>query len=290
MIVTPEGKIYAVGETESFWNGSYNNQTIVRLNNDGSFDPSFGYKGERYFDLSTQSSFKAIKMQNDGKLVVAGNKSVALTIARITENATLDTTFSSDGRDTPLIGSSAGFSKSISIQPDGKIIISGNVYYGALGYYQPVVVRYLSNGKLDTTFSNGGISKILVSTVFHDGCFSILQPNGKLIVGGDINTNSTTKTDLFLFRLTTGTILSSESFIHSKFISYPNPAENFITVMSNQNENFAYQIFDVSGKLIKTGKNTTNEKIDIQNLQKGNYILQLENENSQKQTVKLIKN
>lgn len=286
LAVTPEGKIYAVGETSNFWTVKTTNQTIARFNSDGTSDLSLGGTGEHYFELSDKSSFKAVKLQDDGKLVLAGNLGVTLTITRMNENGDLDTTFSNDGRDSPKIGSSATFSRSVSIQPDGKIIVSGSMF-GALSYYQPVIIRYLSNGKLDTTFSDNGISKILVSNSNHGGGFSLLQPNGKLLVGGDFS-NSTS--DLYLFCLTTGVKLSTESFVNSKFISYPNPAKNFITIVSNENENFVYRIFDVSGKLIKKGENKTNENIDIQNLQKGNYILQLKNENSKSQILKLIKN
>lgn len=71
---------------------------------------------------------------------------------------------------------------------------------------------------------------------------------------------------------------------------YPNPANNFIIVKTSQKENMTFQIFDLSGKLVKTGKSKSNEKIDVQNLQKGYYILQVETQDGQKQTVKLMKN
>lgn len=288
MVVTPSGKIYAVGETGDSSASSYNDQTIVRFNSDGSIDQTFGINGARSFNRNVKSSFKAIKIQNDGKMVLIGNASVSLNVTRLTETGVLDTTFSSDGRDTPPIGASASFGASVLIQPDGKIIISGDMF-GTLNYYQPVVVRYLPNGTRDITFGSDGIAKILVSNSFQDGGYSVFQPNGKLVVGGAFSNDSTTKMDMYLFRLTTGTLLSTKDLPNSKFISYPNPAEHFITIRNSQNESFVYQIFDLSGKLIKTGKSKTNEKIDIQNLKKGNYILQLESENGQKQTLKLIK-
>ena len=47
---------------------------------------------------------------------------------------------------------------------------------------------------------------------------------------------------------------------------YPNPAQDFVPVKTNQTENFSFQIFDLSGKLVKAGKSKSNEKIDVQNL------------------------
>ena len=71
---------------------------------------------------------------------------------------------------------------------------------------------------------------------------------------------------------------------------YPNPAKDFISIKSEKTENLSYQIFDISGKLILSGKSKSNEKIDIQTLEKGNYFLQIQSENGQNENLKLIKN
>jgi hypothetical protein len=71
---------------------------------------------------------------------------------------------------------------------------------------------------------------------------------------------------------------------------YPNPAKDFIAIKNEKTENLSYQIFDISGKLILSGKSKSNEKIDIQTLEKGNYFLQIQNGNGQKENLKLIKN
>jgi hypothetical protein len=71
---------------------------------------------------------------------------------------------------------------------------------------------------------------------------------------------------------------------------YPNPAKDFINIKNEKTENLSYQIFDISGKLILSGKSKSNEKIDIQTLEKGNYFLQIQNGNGQKENLKLIKN
>lgn len=71
---------------------------------------------------------------------------------------------------------------------------------------------------------------------------------------------------------------------------YPNPAKDFIAIKNEKTEDLSYQIFDISGKLIMSGKSKSNEKIDIQTLEKGNYFLQIQNENGQKEILKLMKN
>lgn len=71
---------------------------------------------------------------------------------------------------------------------------------------------------------------------------------------------------------------------------YPNPAKDFVTIKNEKTEKLSFQIFDISGKLILSGKSKSNEKIDIQTLEKGNYFLQIQNENGQNENLKLIKN
>ena len=55
-------------------------------------------------------------------------------------------------------------------------------------------------------------------------------------------------------------------------------------------ESFVYQIVDISGKIVKTGKAKTDERIDVRGLVKGNYVLWIEKENGERQSLKLIKN
>ena len=71
---------------------------------------------------------------------------------------------------------------------------------------------------------------------------------------------------------------------------YPNPAKDFIAIKNEKTEDLSYQIFDISGKLILSGKSKSNEKIDIQTLEKGNYFLQIQNESGEKENIKLIEN
>ena len=87
----------------------------------------------------------------------------------------------------------------------------------------------------------------------------------------------------------TGNLSTTETQKSNKQI-YPNPAKDFIAIKNEKTENLSYQIFDISGKLILSGKSKSNEKIDIQTLEKGNYFLQIQNENGQKENLKLIKN
>lgn len=80
--------------------------------------------------------------------------------------------------------------------------------------------------------------------------------------------------------------------------AYPNPATDFLTlkVENYDNENLSYQLFDISGKLLKNKKITGNEtSIDMSNLVSAIYFLKIVKTQgiaSQKEvkTFKIIKN
>ena len=75
------------------------------------------------------------------------------------------------------------------------------------------------------------------------------------------------------------------------FAIYPNPANTIINIKSDaQLIGKKYFIFDNLGKTILTGKITSeNMSIDINNLSEGNYLIGID-DNSKKQSFKVIKN
>jgi hypothetical protein len=71
---------------------------------------------------------------------------------------------------------------------------------------------------------------------------------------------------------------------------FPNPATDFINVQLEQNSTDLLEIFDVNGKIVLTHKLANGSQINIQNLAKGVYTLQLKDNNKNiKGVSKLIK-
>ena len=73
---------------------------------------------------------------------------------------------------------------------------------------------------------------------------------------------------------------------------YPNPANNIISINSVNNllENFEYNIIDLVGRIVKKGNSKLNQEINIEDLNSGNYIIQIKTENGEVLSEKLIKN
>jgi uncharacterized delta-60 repeat protein len=133
----------------------------------GVFDSTFGVAGKTDISFSDRKVYgQDAALQADGKIVIAGNSSLnVLSIAsndfavvRLNGDGTLDTTFGSGGLViSDIAGSSEDVANVVAIQPDGKIIAGG--FSQAVGQSANptfTVVRYNSNGSLDTTFGSGG--------------------------------------------------------------------------------------------------------------------------------------
>ncbi len=166
-----DGKIIIVGGFSSF-NGTSRNG-IARLNSDGSLDATFNPGTGVNFTIWTSS------IQADGKIIIGGsftsfNGVGRIRVARLNTNGSLDNTFN------PGLGAEHSFNPAYIlttlIQPDGKIIIGGyfNSYNGTARNY---ITRLNANGSLDATFNTGTGTDWQVNT-------TALQPDGKIIIGG----------------------------------------------------------------------------------------------------------
>jgi uncharacterized delta-60 repeat protein len=142
------------------------------------------------FNHSTDIA-NAVALQPDGKLVVVGQTYTNndytgedFAVARYNTDGTLDPTFGVNGKVTTDFPGLAAVASSVVIQPDGKILVAGGAFpnFTFLGDFE--LVRYNSNGSLDTSFGSGGI----VTTSFPgQGSYAFalaLQSDGKIIAAG----------------------------------------------------------------------------------------------------------
>lgn len=83
-------------------------------------------------------------------------------------------------------------------------------------------------------------------------------------------------------------VLGTQNNSSSEFSIYPNPSSDFINFKGNFSKTIEYSIADVSGRTFLKST-TTGNQLDVRNLSKGVYILNLKIENQTK-TFKFIKN
>jgi uncharacterized delta-60 repeat protein len=94
----------------------------------------------------------------------------------------LDLSFDTDGLLTTSIGTFDDEAKVIKIQPDGKIIVAGHSYNDS--NYDFAVVRYNTNGSLDTTFGTNGVVTTTIGTSDEKARDLVIQIDGKIVVIG----------------------------------------------------------------------------------------------------------
>jgi uncharacterized delta-60 repeat protein len=208
-----DGKIIVAGQVS--FSASNNFCGIARYNANGSIDASFGNGGRVSTDVNTKhySELKAVAIQADGKIVVAGNTTNLLgtnldfTVIRYKTNGNLDSTFGTNGVVTLDFGNSDDFARSIAIQNDGKIIVGGDAKVS--GNVDFAAARLNTNGTLDNGFGLNGKINIDFESNYDQADAMLLQPDGKILLGGFYTVSTNTHFAFGLVRLTSAGVLDA---------------------------------------------------------------------------------
>lgn len=182
--IQADGKIVLAGYS---FDGSKNNFAVARLNPNGSLDSTFDGDGKLTTSIGTLEDIAyAMAIQPDGKILVGGQSNNGsgydLALVRYNVNGTLDNGFDADGKVVTATSTSTESIKAIAVQPNNKILVAGNSWNGLDNDF--MVVRYNTNGSLDTSFDNDGIVTTAINASEDDGNAIALQADGKILVAG----------------------------------------------------------------------------------------------------------
>lgn len=188
--IQPDGKIIMSGQAFIFGSGYLFG--LARYNIDGTLDNTFDTDGKVTTAFGFGEDYGGeIALQPDGKIIVAGSSEQGghwdIALARYNSDGSLDTTFSADGKVITDFGGRNDFGMAVALQPDGKILVAGRSEDG--NNVDFALVRYNSDGSLDTAFDSDGI----VISNFAKGDFGYdvaLQSDGKIILAGAMIINS----------------------------------------------------------------------------------------------------
>ena len=153
---------------------------------DGALDTTFGTGGKVTTTIGGGDQGKAIAIQSNGKILVVGDDSNDFKVVRYNTDGSLDTSFDSDGKVTTDINGGFDDGQSVAIQSDGKIVVAG---MGRVGLNENfAVVRYNTDGSLDTTFDTDGKATTDIGTSTSDAANAVaIQSDGKIIAAGTSN-------------------------------------------------------------------------------------------------------
>ncbi|MGB7209104.1 MAG: hypothetical protein WBD27_10630 [Pyrinomonadaceae bacterium] len=181
--IQSDGKIVVAGYTANAGTDSM----VLRYNSNGSLDTSFDGDGKAFASFTTSTErFNSVAIQSNGKIVAAGYAYITGTArdfsaARFNTNGSLDTTFSGDGKvTTPISTASNDEANAVKIQTDGKIVLAGS----ATSQNSFGLVRYNTNGTLDSTFDTDGKLNTNFTTDLDAARDLVIQSDGKLVAVG----------------------------------------------------------------------------------------------------------
>ncbi|MFC1820224.1 LamG-like jellyroll fold domain-containing protein [Thermodesulfobacteriota bacterium] len=174
-----DGKIVVAG---TWFNGLDDDFAVARYNADGSLDTTFGSGGKVITAIGSSDAANDVAVQSDGKIVVAGSAFTGskwdFAVVRYNTDGSLDTTFGSGGTVTTAIGLGIDYAYGMAVQSDGKIVVAGE----SSGVF--AVVRYNTDGSLDTTFDTDGKVTTAVGSDVDYAYDVAVQSDGKIVVAG----------------------------------------------------------------------------------------------------------
>ncbi len=176
IVVQPDGKSIVGGEFDF----CVYRHGIARLNADGSMDTTF-QNGMAGISSLLANSVQSVVLQPDGKVLVGGNFDSVNgisrnNIARLNADGGLDDNFQNGMSGIPVLNN---YVYSVALQADGKVLVGG-AFNSVNGVPRSGIARLNTDGSLDTTFQNGMTGINSVRTV-------VVQPDGKIVVGGHFN-------------------------------------------------------------------------------------------------------
>jgi uncharacterized delta-60 repeat protein len=187
VIIQPDGKVVVIGERHI--NFAEQDIAVARFNPDGTLDNTFGTGGQRTIDFTFNNSLpNSVQLQSDNKILVAGAGEVFngfgfqfdFALVRLNTDGTLDPTFGSGGKVITDLAGDDDRIWTLAVQPDGKIVAAGE--WGEPFDNDFGIVRYNTNGSLDTSFGENG--KVHVDLLVRPKEI-VIQDDGKIVIAGE---------------------------------------------------------------------------------------------------------
>ncbi|MFK7966563.1 MAG: LamG-like jellyroll fold domain-containing protein, partial [Burkholderiaceae bacterium] len=175
--ILPDGRILAAGENH-----------VIRLTTTGVLDTTFDVDGDSDGILAVGHKTNSVVVQANGDIAVTGLSGDNLVVSRFDADGSLDTGFGSGGTATwtdPFVLESYGVK--IIQQTDGKLLVVGTVETNSAFGQEMAVVRFNTNGTLDTGFGSNGAWLSGLTNDYADGYDVSLYDDGseeKIAVGG----------------------------------------------------------------------------------------------------------
>jgi|GEM_PF-2003544 len=297
-----DGRTIAYGSTYNITHDTTIGFVTCYLEN-GLRDESFGVDGfvfpkpeSPYYNFQ----FYRATQGADGSIYLAGIKSnnpvYYLYVVKMDVNGNIDESFGTNGN-AYVNATDITECRQIVVTPENEIYLlsSGHQQFDAT--LQTHILKLLANGEPDLSFTNGlpGSFRITIDETDDgddiDGHQMIIQPDGKLVVTGEVDGLSG-NTDYFVCRVVTNSlpIAINETNVKTQISLSPNPTVNQFTVQSQEIINKCV-IYSANGAVINSLYfNSNNFNYNTADLPQGLYFIKLYLQNNQQEVLSFIKN
>ena len=294
ILIQPDGKLVLAGYGAANTNL---HTALIRLNHDGTLDDSFGQDGMVITNVSNgnDQANAAILLPNNKIIAFGYANNYGLSLIRYLSTGQPDSTFGLNGIVTTSWTDQIEIGHSILSQPDGKLIATG---FTGLGNDDLFIIRYTSEGVVDSSFGVDGVTMIDFGGMDDRGNDIVLNPEGKILVTGYTRFEKYND-DIFLIQLLNDISLGRLDFATTtKVYQYPNPVQDdfVLTYELTNEERLTLSLIDGSGRVLKhyfknetrSGGSHREELVLDQKLVSGFYFLRLSSMTGAL-TIKLIK-
>lgn len=175
-VLLPDGDLLAIGSVETDF-------AVMRFNDDGSLDGTFGFGGVATTDLGGSEIGLAGGVQPGGRIVIGGPVTGTPDFALVGfgPDGALDPTFGTGGVTTTDFGDSLDIARSLAIQRNGKIVVGGSTSGPGGSFF--ALARYLADGHLDPRFGAGGLVITDLGGEASGNAVAV-QPDGRILLAG----------------------------------------------------------------------------------------------------------
>ena len=219
--------------------------------------------------LLSREGFHGITVQPDGKLIMVGARAFRVAAFRLNADGTADSSF---GAPTGPLGTAT----SVAVQPDGKIVAH---YYlnSSSGRSNFNLIRFNADGSLDSSFGSGGIQIIPVSAGSDFANEILIQPDGKILVGGYSSFTNPTKYYFSMLRLS-----DTAATTRRTFYDYDGDAKADVSVyrpsagawyLNNSTSGFSAANFGIASDSIVPADYDGDGKTDVAVFRDGNWYM-----------------
>ena len=201
---------------------------VLKLLPNGTLDTSFGDNGSSRIHYNPWGFVSKNIVLDNGKIVLVGrinSNTNDILIVRLNTDGSLDTSFGANGRVT--IDSGFGDDRAYTVTEYNNSLIIGGILWNQEGKSDFAVLKLNMDGSMDTSFGEGGISKLSISSKKGEIRDLVISNEGNIFACGNIYDPSMpyyNNSDIAVLKMDEHGILSS-NFGNNGFLRLPESLE-----------------------------------------------------------------